>query len=168
MTRCNNCGTNNLDGSDYCDECGMKLDVIPPPHNRVDQNAPIFKPPSAVESEPLKPSTMEGPFPSPPSFTTSTSMPKPAIPARDRKPGSRSAGQNGHSDRSGAGLPRNGGPEPEQPGRNNNQTYVLASSMPTDPLEEEKNEAEKAGTPPAKARLIVERGGRVGREFSIT
>jgi hypothetical protein len=25
MIRCNNCGTDNLDGSEYCDECGMKL-----------------------------------------------------------------------------------------------------------------------------------------------
>jgi len=25
MIRCNHCGTNNLDGSEYCDECGTKL-----------------------------------------------------------------------------------------------------------------------------------------------
>lgn len=33
MIRCNNCGTDNLDGSEYCDECGMKLSAslpVPP------------------------------------------------------------------------------------------------------------------------------------------
>src|SRR5215510_6234060 len=149
MTRCNNCGTNNLDGSDYCDECGMKLDVIPPPHNRVDQNAPIFKPPSAVESEPLKPSTMDGPFPSPPSFTTSTSMPKPAIPARDRKAGAHGvgSGQNGKkADISAAGLPSPAGSDSEA-AQGRNQTYVLASSSPTDPLESEAGSVEKGESP---------------------
>lgn len=30
MIRCNNCGTDNLDGSEYCDECGMKLSASLP------------------------------------------------------------------------------------------------------------------------------------------
>src|SRR5262252_6020556 len=33
MIRCNHCGANNLDGSEYCDECGTKLTTAeaPPP-----------------------------------------------------------------------------------------------------------------------------------------
>src|SRR5215470_1964931 len=80
MIRCDNCGTNNIDGSEYCDECGVKLDLAPA-ERRVEP--PIYQPPSAVQSEPLHSDTMEGPLPTPPSFTTSTSIPKPAMPARD-------------------------------------------------------------------------------------
>src|SRR4051794_15540298 len=81
MIRCNNCGTNNLDGSDYCDECGMKLDLVPQSRGRQS----FFPPPSAVASEPPPPNTNEGPPIAPPSFTTSTSIPKPAMPARERR-----------------------------------------------------------------------------------
>src|SRR2546425_1153192 len=84
MTRCDNCGTNNIDGSEYCDECGMKLDLAP--RSRKRDATPIYQPPSAVDSEPIGPKTMDGPLPAPPSFTTSTSIPKPATPARERRP----------------------------------------------------------------------------------
>ena len=76
MIRCNNCGTNNIDGSEYCDECGMRLGGSP-------SNA-VADPPSAVD--PISSRTMDGPLPAPPSFTTSTSIPKPATPAREAEP----------------------------------------------------------------------------------
>src|SRR6185436_11385747 len=84
MTRCDNCGTNNIDGSEYCDECGMKLDLAP--RSRKREQAPIYQPPSAVDNDPIGANTIEGPLPAPPSFTTSTSIPKPATPARERRP----------------------------------------------------------------------------------
>ena len=76
MIRCDNCGTNNIDGSDYCDECGMKLQLMTPSPVRREP-VPVYQPPSAVESEPVS-FNMDGPMPAPPSFTTSTSVPKPA------------------------------------------------------------------------------------------
>ena len=91
MIRCNNCGTNNIDGSEYCDECGMKLDLV----RR--QNA--YKPPSAVESDAVPSNTTDGPPIAPPSFTTSTSIPKPAMPARERKPDEKSADGNSNKRR---------------------------------------------------------------------
>src|ERR1044071_9576718 len=92
MIRCNNCGTNNIDGSDYCDECGMKLDLVPQSRGRQS----FFQPPSAVDSEPSPPppTTNEGPPIAPPSFTTSTSIPKPAMPARERRNDERPADGN--------------------------------------------------------------------------
>jgi hypothetical protein len=32
MIRCQSCGTDNLDGSQYCDECGIKLQSVDDPH----------------------------------------------------------------------------------------------------------------------------------------
>jgi len=32
MIRCQSCGTDNLDGSQYCDECGKKLQLVDDPH----------------------------------------------------------------------------------------------------------------------------------------
>src|SRR5688572_21031931 len=78
MIRCNNCGTNNIDGSEYCDECGTRLDLAAPP---------AYRPPSAVNNDPVSSHTIEGVPPAPPSFTTSTSMPKPAMPARNARDG---------------------------------------------------------------------------------
>src|SRR5215469_10278737 len=49
MVRCDNCGTANLDGSEYCDECGMKLVLAPgPPAVRAygDSQPPVYQPPS--------------------------------------------------------------------------------------------------------------------------
>ena len=70
MIRCDNCGTNNIDGSEYCDECGMRLDLVPPPRPRKREQVPIYQPPSAVDSEIISSNTVEGPLPAPPSFTT--------------------------------------------------------------------------------------------------
>src|SRR6185436_15343370 len=32
MIRCQSCGTDNLDGAQYCDECGIKLQSVDDPH----------------------------------------------------------------------------------------------------------------------------------------
>src|SRR5215471_21352562 len=55
MVRCDNCGTANLDGSEYCDECGMKLILKPgPPSDSVygGSQPPVYQPPSA--NDPFK------------------------------------------------------------------------------------------------------------------
>lgn len=121
MIACSNCGTDNLDGSEYCDECGVRLDLAQ------------FEPPRSELSEP---NTFEGvPPPTPPSFTTSTSIPKPATPAHD----------------SSAGVQR---------------TLVLSSRGRTDALKSD-GSAVKRKAPDPGARLVLERGGRVGKEFPV-
>src|SRR5215475_1712168 len=67
MIRCNHCGTNNLDGSEYCDECGTKLIPADAPSPR-QQYAP-----------PAQFITQVAP-PPPPSFTKENATPKPATP----------------------------------------------------------------------------------------
>lgn len=200
MVRCNNCGTANLDGSEYCDECGMKLVLTQwPPASSARGNSapPIYQPPSAnnqfsvVDPDP-RPSggatnerrgfapdaasrgngearedgstittedappiaTSEGPLPSPPAFTTSTSIPRAARPATDPRPPERAAERRLPEPR----LPEAGGP---------GQTLVLSSRGKTDALV-----SNRGGVGPGNlglaSKLVIERGGRVGKEFSIT
>ncbi|HXG67409.1 MAG TPA: FHA domain-containing protein [Blastocatellia bacterium] len=186
MIRCNNCGTNNIDGSEYCDECGMKLDASPPPmvRSRDLDGPPVYQPPappSAVTNDPGASDTVDGPLPMPPSFTTSTSMPKPAIPAREARP----AEPRGR-DRLGEPGPRNpapyqGAPNERQAGRHHpveknpiipakpdagGQTMALSSRGRTDVY---RGDSPNAAPPEgATAKLVIERGGRVGRQFPIT
>ncbi len=187
MIRCNNCGTNNIDGSEYCDECGMKLDLVSQPH--MDQRAkpPAYQsPPSAVDSSPVSSNTSEGPPIAPPSFTTSTSIPKPAMPAREqRKPDSRgddvadAAHDNSNRRRSvtdehpalnkrlseRASEPyRPASPRPPA----SPQTFALTSRGRTDSIEPEQPGALAMDNPRVTARLVIERGGRIGKEFPIS
>jgi hypothetical protein len=177
MIRCNNCGTNNIDGSDYCDECGMKLDVAlgRVPSTR-DNPQPIFQPPSAVQNDPIQSITIEGPPPTPPSFTTSTAMPKPATPARnaDRITGARDAvpsRRQSSNDRASSGN-NNSGERRSEP---KSQTFILSSRGRTDALRSDSGPSPAnnqrtaiADNLRATAKLVIERGGRVGRDFSIT
>lgn len=179
MIRCNNCGTNNLDGSDYCDECGMKLDLVPQSRGRQS----FFQPPSAVADEPPPPNTNEGPPIAPPTFTTSTSIPKPAMPARERRNEARrndpAAGPSGNhaprrpsvTDERAAYNPNAPAPyaPPPTPERTaGSQTFALTSRGRTDEMLPEGSNSALMDNPRVTARLVIERGGRVGREFAIS
>lgn len=182
MIRCDNCGTNNIDGSEYCDECGMKLDLMTPSPSRREA-APIYQPPSAVESEPV---SLDGPLPAPPSFTTSTSVPKPATPARERKKSadSRAISANPRraqtNERSGPAFrsPALGSPalssalssKDEQAMRSAppSKTFALSSTQQTGDLDSDDQANSGIPRAGALARLIIERGGRIGKEFPIT
>jgi hypothetical protein len=178
MIRCNNCGTNNLDGSEYCDECGMKLDLSDTPvsYGRVEPGQPLYQPPGAVPessippeanvSSPLASNTQESFIPSPPSFTTSTSMPKPAMPARD----ARQMEKRAVNEKSPAAVPgdkppahKNGTPDASSP-----QTYALSARGRTESFKPEEAPLSANANPDLGARLVIERGGRLGKEFSIT
>lgn len=188
MIRCNNCRTENMDGSEYCDECGMKLDASMPhtSYRRDPLAPPLYEPPSAVDNEPVSSRTIEGPNPTPPSFTTSTSIPKPAMPARDARPtgppsGDGSTETGAHTpeslrderrERSGAqvagnrtsGPSRRDGIDPPGPAH----TYVLSSRGRTEGLQSELADRAATGNSRITAKLVIERGGRIGREFPIT
>ena len=186
MIRCNNCGTNNLDGSEYCDECGMKLDLSIPPAapRRDDAGRSLYQPPSAAPENSIPPQPMPTPhtndsfIPSPPTFTTSTSMPKPAMPAREPRSGERrpdsvtppppqssapppakNAGNNGGHDAGRGG----GSGDAKSPAH----TFALSSRGRTDVLQNQTSDS-SANAPETTAKLVIERGGRLGREFAIT
>jgi hypothetical protein len=117
MIRCDNCGTDNLDGSQYCDECGVRLYAF----------SPLYQPPP-VQS-PLSDE------PPPPQFSHLDS-PKPVRPAHIGEPEATTRP-----------------PNPPSP----NRTMVLSSN----------NESEMKA-PRVAAKLVIERGGRIGKEFLIT
>ena len=174
MIRCDNCGTNNVDGSEYCDECGMRLEVTPPPRSRKRESAaPAYQPPSAVESEVVSSNTMDGPLPAPPSFTTSTSIPRPATPARDRRPAAESRPSNSSArrgqtnERAGPAFKSNERRPQQRSAVPPLQTFALTTPPQTGELESDAAAVLESDAPHVLARLIVERGGRIGREFSI-
>lgn len=164
MIRCDNCGTNNIDGSDYCDECGMKLQLMTPSPVRREA-VPAYQPPSAVESEPVSFNMAEGSVPAPPSFTTSTSVPKPATPARERKSSSDSRASSSNArrsqtnERSGPAFKSN---EEQLMRSAPPSTFTLSAAQKTGDLDSNDSKSR------ALARLIIERGGRIGKEFPIT
>jgi len=129
MVRCHNCGTENLDGSEYCDECGMRLSEKRP------STADLMRPPNA------------------PSFVSTPTPPRPAVPASPPAtygPGSdqtipmTSTGQS-----QAPAVPTSGpSPSPVQGGPSHNA-------------------AARQNPGPGGARLIIERGGRIGKEFAI-
>jgi hypothetical protein len=161
----------------------MKLDMIPP--TRIDQRPqpPVYQPPpSAVGGDAVSSNTSEGPPIAPPSFTTSTSIPKPAMPARDqRKPDSRDGGmaearpdnlnrRRNVTDEHHSSNNRSSEPYRQVPPRPpaSPQTFALSSRGRTDSIEPEQPGAFAADNPRIIARLIIERGGRIGKEFPIT
>jgi len=163
MIRCDNCGTDNLDGSEYCDECGVKIDSPPQSASRSNRGGqPAYQPPTADRSraarngdgkaESYRATNMDAPLPSPPSFTTSTSIPRPARPIRDALVPQAPAAEK----------PINGArSEPVAPAR----TLVLSSRGRTDALKSDSGRGPLG--PTVTSKLVIERGGRVGREFSI-
>lgn len=117
MVRCHNCGTENLDGSEYCDECGMRLSEKRP------STADLMRPPGA------------------PSFGASSAPPRPAVPsAHDGTMPMASTGQ------AQSALPTSGPQQTPPP---------VSSSVGKNPVG------------PGVARLIIERGGRIGKEFAV-
>ncbi len=199
MIRCNNCGTHNIDGSEYCDECGMKLDAgYEPKFLKPEHPAPpAYQPPSALQQQNAlppaapgrfdsippdarmpaaiqEPTTQESSIPAPPSFTTSTSFPKPAMPVRpshvDKTPsGSVEASPNNNDRSKSMNATMVDVPKTEiTDSRNGPQTYVLSQRGRTEGLRSEQNNSHLSSNSDISAKLIIERGGRIGKEFVIT
>lgn len=165
MIRCNNCGTDNLDGSEYCDECGMKLNSVQslasapqgakaspsaPPIPGMPQVPPMARPPvppmppqgpgNAPLSRPAQPLASARPEPPPPPFSASAGAAKNASPYA---PGISSAARTDVGNDPATMPPV--GPATAAPVSN---AYSKANSV--------------------HAKLIIQRGGTIGKEFVLT
>lgn len=142
MIKCQNCSTDNLDGSEYCDECGSRLIIAAAGH----------------PSDYLPPQP-----PPPPSFTRETVTPKPATPYTPPPPApvvhnSRAPVQSAPAPPSQT-MPSQSAP----PSQGGNKTVALRA-----PGAEPARQNYEAVGQKVLAKLIIQRGGRVGREFMIT
>src|SRR5262249_29249135 len=149
----------------------------PPPRDY--SNGSTYQPPSAVRQDNpapknQPPSQTQDVYVPPPSFTSSTSMPKPAKPARDAN------APNRRDDRSGSNYPAQGNgsvfirtplPEPPRQEAFDESDFSQANQPPPSQNRTNVARAEQSSTGSGQevlARLIIERGGRIGKEFLIT
>ena len=136
MIRCAHCSTDNMDGSEYCDECGARL-------SGAGARAPAYAPPQP---------------PPPPVFARENVNPRPAIPymAPPPPPPVRRSGQLAQST-----ARRSGGNPPV----NRPQTSPLSSGEHLANQEPENSGRVELNS---KAKLIIQRGGKVGKEFPVS
>jgi pSer/pThr/pTyr-binding forkhead associated (FHA) protein len=161
MIRCYYCGTDNLDGSEYCDECGKKLQgstsaarqsYVPPPPQLSTQAAP----------------------PPPPSFTRETVTPKPATPYTPPPPPVHPPAQQAQQ-RSGVQQPSS--PPVTSVAGHPNQTSFNGPSgglrgghvnVESGQRGVMSNDVNDSGAMQVHAKLVIQRGGKVGKEFQLT
>lgn len=138
MKRCFNCGTDNMKESEYCDECGNRLSTAAP------SRTPNYVPPQP---------------PPPPTFTQESVRPRPATPYTPPPP---------------APPVRRSGPivasqEKGRPGVNSQGQPAYRPQ--TSPLSGGEHYAQQEGDAlqsDVHAKLIIQRGGKVGKEFSLS
>jgi hypothetical protein len=146
MIRCHQCGTDNLDGSEYCDECGNRLSAAASVRSVPAQPPVVPPPPSFVP-------------PPPPSFARENITPKPATP---------------YTAPPAAATP----PALSTPANLatpvGNPTAVSNAANLTTAVKGPTNSLHPAATPLAeeansvRAKLIIQRGGKIGKEFPLT
>ncbi len=166
MVQCFQCSTDNLDGSEYCDECGAKL-------------AASSAPPQT--HTPAQFITRVAP-PPPPSFTKETITPKPATPYTPpppppiHSPVNQPVNQAQAPERavnfppppnvsgSSANNPQSSVQSLNQTAAFNGQTSGLRSAADSGRQPDVNDEDE---LPQARAKLVIQRGGKIGKEFPI-
>ncbi|MCI0339246.1 MAG: FHA domain-containing protein [Acidobacteria bacterium] len=159
MIRCYHCGTDNLDGSEYCDECGKKLNASSNPAR------PAYLPPPPL-------TTQAGP-PPPPSFTRESITPKPATPYTPPPPPVHPPAQQTpqRTEHQQAPSPNaNNVPGHQHPTTTTNGP--MSGMRGGNPNAESGQQAKNSDlndtvATPVRAKLIIQRGGKVGKEFPI-
>jgi FHA domain/zinc-ribbon domain len=139
MIKCQQCSTENLDGSEFCDECGTKLSGV----RAVPAPPPVYSAPP-VPNVPPPPQ-----FVPPPQFANQSVTPKAATPF---SPPAQVA----------ASVPASSAV---------NATNVVSAHTSNLRAPNERAtviEESMNGTPPVRARLVIQRGGKVGKEFPLT
>lgn len=180
MIRCYHCGTDNLDGSEYCDECGTKLTAA-------GAATPAFVPPPSFQSHQPQMSTSVAPQapvpPPPPAFTRETIIPKPATPYTPPPPPVQQVIQpNNQSSNSPTAMPQSNAAAPSIPVNTSvaplSQTATFngpTGNLRGTPYSPDSGQqaAMSASAPPIseapmiRAKLIIQRGGKIGKEFPI-
>lgn len=162
MIRCTNCGTDNLDGSEYCDECGTKLTSFAPPPAaspqpmaQMPQSVPPMPgmpqmPPMSRPPIPPVPPQSGGVLPRANSLTNNKTVPEPPAPPSFSAP---------------AGIPKTAPPYSSGMASN----AALSPPMTSDPsVMPANNSAQNYGKSTSRAKLIIQRGGTIGKEFMLT
>jgi hypothetical protein len=137
MIRCHHCGTDNLDQSEYCDECGNRLGPS------ASARSPQYVPPQ--------------PPPPPPTFTREPGTPKPATPYTPPPPPPpvRRSGQ--------FRPPAEAGNVP-----GNSTSAIRSSTTPLSGPEPVAAEDGEVGGAAMRAKLVIQRGGKIGKEFTLS
>ena len=146
MIRCHQCGTDNLDGSEFCDECG----------NRLSAAASVVWVPA--QKPPVPPPPQFAP-PPPPQFARENVAPKPATPYTAPPPS--------------AAQPANPalGSNPTAVSNQPNLTNVIKGSTSSLHASSSSQIAVADGGAEGaamRAKLIIQRGGKIGKEFPLT
>jgi hypothetical protein len=126
MVHCNQCGTDNLEGSEFCDECGRRLSLTGTPSGQ------SFAPPQP---------------PPPPSFTRDSVAPKPATPYTAPPPKVQNSGGSLSENDQGLSASR--------------KTIAIQTQTKTSSLRDDVS-------PGTRAKLVIQRGGKVGKEFPLS
>ena len=159
MIRCHYCGTDNLDGSEFCDECGNRLGVSLTAHRSGAIHPPVQPAAAARTPGPAPAQAPRNLPPPPPSFVNENINPRPATPytqpadagQASRPPGIPSSG-------------RAGGPaEKSHPRR----SEPLAGAVESPRVRIVIPDSGAATGPQVRARLVIQRGGKIGKEFLL-
>lgn len=183
MIRCYHCGTDNLDGSEYCDECGTKL-------NAAGGSRPAFAPPPSFQSPaPAQMASQQTPVPPPPpAFTREAITPKPATPYTPPPPPVFHPSQPPVQTSVPPAVSKAAPPVP-QAGSQASPPMVTAIESPNqtatfngptgdlriNPFNPESGQhpsmsapsLTSTSLPSVRAKLIIQRGGKIGKEFPI-
>lgn len=183
MIRCYHCGTDNLDGSEYCDECGTKL-------NAASAVRPAFTPPPSFQSQMTTSVAPQAPVPPPPpAFTRDAVTPKPATPYTPPPPPVYQPAQAANPNVGTSGPVTQPSPQaasqipPLPPVSTSvgaiNQTATFngptgnlhGASFSPDNAQQPMMSAQHSHhneAPTVRAKLVIQRGGKIGKEFPIT
>lgn len=190
MIRCYHCGTDNLDGSEYCDECGTKL-------NAAGSSRPAFAPPPSFQPPLSSQMSSQAPPPvpvppPPPSFTREAITPKPATPYTPppppvfhppqplAQPPSQSSVPPAAQKSMPPAVPQAGNQSPPVVTAIDASSQTATYNGPTGDLRGAPFNPDSAqhsamaassfpssGLPSVRAKLIIQRGGKIGKEFPI-
>ena len=161
MIRCQQCSTDNLDGSEYCDECGARLSAA-----------------ASVRSVPAQPPAAPPPPqfvpPPPPSFVRDSVTPKPATPYTAPPPKVAPAAPVVSSAPPARSTPPNLAAARGNQTNVGNQTAVNSSANVTSVVKGSTGALHATsvsvaeGTSMLRAKLVIQRGGKLGKEFALT
>jgi FHA domain len=145
MIKCSECGYENMDGLDYCDGCGAKLEVAPSPGSPAPQPsaAPSSPPPAAPEPAAVNEMPTAGAV---------ATMAEPETAVASSEAGAATEPSNTSSEHI-AAVPEP--PSAKVPTGEMNAGAAAPVSAP------------EAATAPFKAKLSIIRGGRRGQEFQL-